>query len=98
IYSPAKSAEPGAVSIEHPAAAFWGVAEVTIGSIKLPPPQSGGTLTLSLEADEFVEEPAAVKNVAPEPQSDGGQPATPPPTLAERALGNSFNNPFVPFS
>lgn len=77
------------LKISHPMAYFWNISAVTIGKISTPSPDSLNGWVITFEMTEWVPEAKVAKPAKPEPQGDSGDISNPPPTLAERALGNS---------
>jgi hypothetical protein len=77
------------LTIGHPLAYLWNVSAVTIGKISTPSPDSLNGWVISFEMTEWVPAAKVAKPAKPEPQSDSSGVSNPPPTLAERALGNS---------
>lgn len=49
------------LSISHPQARMWGIAQVKVGKISSPMPRTGGTYTVHIEAWEHVDVPKVAK-------------------------------------
>lgn len=65
-----RSAAQKYLTIDHPAAAFWGINQVVIGDMGSPHPTPGGNFFLTFSAIEHDPQPAKVKK--PKPATDDG--------------------------
>lgn len=65
------------LEIQHPNCEMWGIGIIAVDTIKSPPPKSGGTMTLTINAYEWAPGPEPVKRVekvkSGDDSEDGGK-------------------------
>ncbi len=57
------------IAIQHPNARLWSIDSVDIGKIGSPTPATGGILTVTIEAVQYVPQPKAIKKPQVKPES-----------------------------
>jgi hypothetical protein len=61
VFSGNKTEAQGPLEMTHPALEMWNLHLFIVTLLTMPPPQSGGTLTVSFSAMEYVQSPAEAK-------------------------------------